>query len=338
MNAPTRRERVIMALEHRQPDRVPYQIGFTQQMQARMAEYWGDTDFLGRIGNHLTILRAEPAGARVEVRPHIWRDQFGVHWDRTVDRDIGVVMEHLVSPDNVRDFAFPDPDDPTRYAAYSRLRCDYPDTFVITNFSFSLYERAWTLAGMESLLMAMVETPEFVHQLLDRLLEFNLRVIDRVCAFDIDAIMFGDDWGQQHGLIMGPALWREFIKPRIRQMYQAVKARGKYVFIHSCGKVQQLFPELLECGLDVFNPMQPEVMDVEQVKQTYGDRLSFYGGISTQRTLPFGSVEQTRDEVRRRIDVLGLGGGYIASPAHAIPPDARPENIAAMIEVLQAQP
>ena len=96
--------------------------------------------------------------------------------------------------------------------------------------------------------------------------------------------MFGDDWGQQHGLIMGPALWREFIKPRIFQMYQAVKAGGKFVFIHSCGKVQQLFPELIECGLDVFNPLQPEVMDVAAIKRDFGAQLSFYGGISIQRT------------------------------------------------------
>ena len=274
-------------------------------MHARMADYLGDPAFLDHIGNHFTVLRAEPTGARVEVRPHIWRDQFGVHWDRSVDQDIGVVLEYLVTPENFRDFAFPDADDPSRFAAYANLRQDYPDTFVVTNISFSLFERAWTLAGMETLLMAMVENPGFVHQLLDRLLEFNLRLIEHACAYDIDAMMFGDDWGQQHGLIMGPALWREFIKPRIRQMYQAVKARGKFVFIHSCGKVQQLFPELIECGLDVFNPLQPEVMDVAAIKREFGARLSFYGGISTQRTLPFGTVQDTRDEVRRLIDVLG---------------------------------
>jgi uroporphyrinogen decarboxylase len=120
-------------------------------------------------------------------------------------------------------------------------------------------------------------------------------------------------------------------------MYQAVKAHGKFVFIHSCGKVQQLFPELIECGLDVFNPLQPEVMDVAAVKLEFGTRLSFYGGISTQRTLPFGTVQETRDEVRRLLDVLGRDGGYVASPAHAIPPDARPENVAAMLDVLQHQ-
>ena len=246
-------------------------------------------------------------------------------------------MEFLVTPENLGDFAFPDADDPSRFADYPHLRRDYPDSFVVTNIGFSLFERAWTLTGMETLLMAMVENPRFVHQLLDRLLAFNLRLIEHACSHDIDAMMFGDDWGQQHGLIMGPTLWREFIKPRISQMYQAVKARGKFVFIHSCGKVEQLFPELIECGLDVFNPLQPEVMNVAAVKREFGARLSFYGGISTQRTLPFGTVEATKDEVRWLIDVLGRDGGYVVSPAHAIPPDARPENVAAMIDVLQNQ-
>jgi uroporphyrinogen decarboxylase len=185
--------------------------------------------------------------------------------------------------------------------------------------------------------MAMVADKKFINALLDRILEFNLRLIDNFCRFDIDAIRFGDDWGQQTGLIMGSNLWREIIKPRVRQMYAAVKARGKFLFIHSCGKVEEIFPDLIECGVDVFNPFQPEVMDVFEIKKKFGDRLSFFGGISTQRTLPFGTVKQTKDEVRRLIESIGKNGGYIASPAHAIPADAKAENIAAMIEVLQNQ-
>ena len=150
-------------------------------------------------------------------------------------------------------------------------------------------------------------------------------------------MMFGDDWGQQGGLLMGPALWKEFIKPRISLMYARVKSHGKRVFIHSCGKVDELFPQLIACGLDVFNPFQPEVIDVYEAKRLYGDRLSFYGGISTQKTLPYGSVADVKDEVRRLLDSIGRDGGYIASPAHDVPRDAKPENIAAMIETLQAQ-
>jgi len=136
---------------------------------------------------------------------------------------------------------------------------------------------------------------------------------------------------------MGPQLWREFIQPRIRQMYQRVKAKGKLVSIHSCGKVDAVFPDLIAAGLDIFNPFQPEVMDVFAMKRQYGDRLSFFGGISTQKTLPFGTVRQVKDEVRRLLDEVGKNGGYIAAPAHAIPADAKPENIAAMIDVLNNQ-
>jgi uroporphyrinogen decarboxylase len=98
-----------------------------------------------------------------------------------------------------------------------------------------------------------------------------------------------------------------------------------------------LFPDLIECGLDVFNPFQPEVMDVGEMKRRFGDRLTFFGGISTQQTLPYGTVQQVKDEVKRLLDVVGRNGGYIAAPAHGIPGDARPENVIAMVETLQSQ-
>jgi uroporphyrinogen decarboxylase len=120
-------------------------------------------------------------------------------------------------------------------------------------------------------------------------------------------------------------------------MYGRVKSHGKYVFIHSCGKVDEVFPDLIECGLDVFNPFQPEVMDVFHVKGQFGDRLSFYGGISTQRLLPFGTPDEVRAEVRLLLREVGRNGGYLAAPAHSIPGDAKPENIMAMLEVLQDQ-
>lgn len=331
------RERVLATLNHQQPDIVPYNIGFTQPAQANMVEYYGDPDFVSKLGNCLTLLGTAPKDGWREIEPDVWEDQFGVQWDRTIDKDIGTVCNRLVTPENLSDYVFPDPDDPTRYAAYAPLLADKGDRFVVVDLGFSLFERAWTLADMENLLMAMVADKPFANALLDRILEFNLRVIENACAFDIDAMMFGDDWGMQTGVLMGPGLWREFIKPRIREMYGLAKARGKVVFIHSCGKVDALFPDLIECGLDVFNPFQPEVMDVFEVKRLYGDRLSFYGGISTQKTLPYAPADVVKDQVRRLLDLVGKDGGYIAAPAHDIPADARPENIAAMIEVLQNQ-
>ena len=331
------RERVLTALGHRQPDKVPYSIGFTQRMHARMAEYYGDPDFAAKLGDCFLTLGCAPEDAWREVAPDIWEDEFGVRWNRSVDKDIGVVCNRAVTPENLRTYKFRDPAEPSRYAGYASALAGPREKFAVANLGFSLFERAWTLTGMENFLMAMAADKAFAHALLDKILEFNMGVIERACSRDIDAMMFGDDWGQQRGLIMGPALWREFIKPRLRQMYGAVKAKGKFVFIHSCGKVDAVFPDLIECGLNVFNPFQPEVMDVFEMKRRYGDVLSFYGGISTQRTLPYGTVAQVREEVRRLLDEVGRNGGYIAAPAHAIPGDAKPENVAAMIEVLQEQ-
>jgi len=123
-------------------------------------------------------------------------------------------------------------------------------------------------------------------------------------------------------LLMGEALWREFIKPRVHRMYQPAQTFGKFVFIHSCGKVNSLFPEL---------------MDVYGMKREYGRRLSFYGGIRTQRVRPYGTGKQVRSEVTELLRRIGEVGGYIAAPAHSIPGDARPENVAPMIDFLQNQ-
>ena len=136
---------------------------------------------------------------------------------------------------------------------------------------------------------------------------------------------------------MGYPLWKEFIAPRIRRMYETVKSRGKFVVIHSCGKVDELFEDLISFRLDVFNPFQPEVIDVFEAKRRYGDRLCFHGGISTQRILPYATPDETREHVKRLIGEVGKNGGLFAAPAHAIPADAKPENIAAMLDVLQNQ-
>ena len=281
----TNRERVLTSLAHQQPDKVPYEMMFTQKAHARMVEFYGDPNFSSKVGNCLTWLGCEPVDGWTEVEPDVWEDQFGVRWDRSIDKDIGNVCNQLVTRETLARYPFPDPNDPSRYAPYPEVLSRNGDRFVLVNFGFTLFERAWTLAGMENLLMAMVDDKAFVHDLLDRILDFNLGVIEKACSFDIDAMMFGDDWGMQNGLIMGPKAWGEFIKPRIQKMYELVRSKGKLVFIHCCGKVDHLFPELIECGVDAFNPFQPEVMDVFEVKKRYGDRLSFFGGISVQKTL-----------------------------------------------------
>lgn len=331
----TNKERAITSLRHKRPDKIPYEIGFTMKAHAKMVEAYG-AGFDSELDNCFCVLGTDKFVGKM-ITPDIVEDEFGVQWDKSMDKDIGNVCNCVVTPETLDALALPDPDDPMRYEGYDRVIRENPDKFIVAPIGFSLFERAWTLAGMENVLMGMVSDPDFVHGLLDRILAFNLKIIEHSCEYDIDAMYFGDDWGQQTGMIMGPTLWREFIKPRLKEMYGNVKKKGKHIVIHSCGKVDEIFPDLIELGLDVFNPFQPEVMDVYAMKKRFGDRLSFWGGISTQRTLPYGTVQQVRDEVRRLLDVIGQDGGYIAAPAHATPGDAKPENVAAMIEVLNNQ-
>jgi uroporphyrinogen decarboxylase len=202
---------------------------------------------------------------------------------------------------------------------------------------FSLYERAWTMHGLTETLTDMAARPEFVEDLLDAIVEHNLVQIRRALAFDVDAVRFGDDYGMQTGLIMGAAHWRRFIKPRLARMIAPVREAGKYVFLHSCGCVTELLDDLVEIGLNAFNPFQPEVMDVFEVKRRYHGRLAFFGGMSIQRTLPFGSVDEVRAQTARLLQ-MGADGGYVFSPSHDVPPDVPPENLVAMMDVVRSQP
>ena len=185
---------------------------------------------------------------------------------------------------------------------------------------------------MENALAYMITDPEFVHELLDRILAFNLRVLDILLEYPFDAIYFGDDWGQQRDMIMGPKLWREFFKPRMAVMYAKVKNSGKFVIQHSCGDVEEVFPDLIEIGLDCYQTVQPEIYGLARIKERYGDKLAFWGGISTQRDLPARTPDEVREIVRETARIMRPGGGYILAPTHAVPQDVPPENIIAMLD------
>jgi uroporphyrinogen decarboxylase len=333
MKIMTPREQVWLAIRHREPDRVPYHISYTVPARRKLEAYYGTTDLDQVLGNHLVKYRMRlPAE---EVRQDRWRDEFGVIWNRTVDKDIGIPEDYQLKRRSLEGYTFPDPHDPRRYEKLPAFIEENRDRFRFVSLSFSLFERAWMLRSMPEFMVDMLEAPEWVDELLDAITAFNLAIVEEVVKYDVDAIIFGDDWGHQHGLLFGPRLWRRFIKPRLAQMYGAVKRAGKAVFIHSCGKVQELFPDLIELGLDVFNPFQPEVMDPYEIKRRFGQDLSFYGGMSIQRILPYGTPQQVRDEARRLMDEIGRGGGYIIAPSHDMPGDIPVENMVAFIETVR---
>lgn len=328
----TPRERVWSAIRHRAPDRVPYHFTYTLPARRKLEAYFGTTDLDAILGNHLAIYSVRREAGLQEVRPGFWRDEFGVVWNRTIDQDIGVVDDYLLKSRSLEPISFPDPHHHRRYDRLPSFIAANQDRFRVVSVGYSLFERAWSLRGMAELLVDMLEAPAWVDELLDAITAFQLSTIEHIVQYDIDAVLLGDDWGHQRGLLMGPKLWRRFIKPRVARMYGAVKAAGKAVFIHSCGKVQELLPELVELGVDVFNPFQPEVMDLGETKRRFGHQLAFHGGLSVQSVLPFATPQEVRAEARRLMNEIGQGGGYIIGPSHDMPGDIPLANMVAFIE------
>lgn len=329
------RERVWAAIRHQQPDRVPYSLTFTQPAAQKLQTHYGVGDLDTFLDNDMVRYSIRQSGLLVELSPGLYRDEFGVVWDRSIDKDIGFPAVHPLRERSLDGFAMPDPLDPVRYQGLPSFIEKHPQRFRLVSFGFTLFERAWVLRGMPELMMDMLEAPAWVDELLDALMDFNVRVLQELLTYDVHAILFGDDWGQQQGLLFSPRLWRRFIKPRLAQLIGLVKAAGRAVMVHSCGKVQSLFPDLIEIGLDVFNPFQPDVMDVYEMKRQFGDRLAFYGGMSVQRTLPHGTPQEVHDEAVRLMRELGRGGGFIIGPSHHMPGDIPVENMVAFVEALR---
>ena len=334
----TRRERVMEALRHRETDVIPYHIDLTHQEYVRVAEYLQDPDFFGKIGNHLEGAYYDGDPAEEADSPGYFRDDFGVRWNRNgADKDIGVIDGYVIGEPDRGAYTLPAVKEEDLRRRYAGLIAKDSDVFKFGMIGFSMFERAWTLRGMENFLMDMLVEPGFAEGLLDDICDYNLAVVDLALGYGLDGFYFGDDWGQQKGLIMGPNLWRKLIKPRMAKMYARVKAKGKFVIQHSCGDIEEIFPDLIEIGLDLYQTFQPEIYDIKKVKREYGMDLSFWGGISTQRLLPFATPGELKVRAVEIMRIMGQNGGYIAAPTHAVPGDVPPENIAALIEVFQNQ-
>jgi uroporphyrinogen decarboxylase len=331
----TKREVVKLVLDGKRPPYVPWSFGFTKEAKAKLQQHFGHTDLEVVLHNHLLKLGSD-IGFFTDIGGDCVRDVFGVVWDRSVDKDIGIVKGCVLPQPTLRGYDFPDPLDPRFFADIPAFIGEYGDRFRVFQIGFSLYERAWTLRGLQDLLMDFLDHPAFVREILNAIADYNIAQIREALKYDIDAVYFGDDWGQQRGLQMGPVLWRNHIRPVLARMYAVVHEAGKYVMIHSCGDVDDLFDDLIAIGVNCFNPFQPEVMDVDDLIQRYRGRWAFHGGLSTQRTLPYGSVADVRREARRLLE-LGAVGGYIFAPAHDVEGDVPLENMLAFIEAAQEQ-
>jgi len=332
----TKREIVKLVLDGKRPPYVPWSFGFTKEAKAKLQQHFGDADLEVVLQNHLLKLGSD-IGFFTDIGNECVRDVFGVVWDRSVDKDIGIVKGCVLPQPTLKGYDFPDPLDQRFFADIPALIAKYGDRFRVFQIGFSLYERAWTLRGLQNFLMDFLDHPAFVREILNAIADYNIAQIQQALKYEVDAVYFGDDWGQQRGLQMGPVLWCRHIRPVLARMYAVVREAGKYVMIHSCGDVDELFDDLIAIGANCFNPFQPEVMDVAELLRRYRGKWAFHGGLSTQRTLPSGSVADVQREACWLLE-LGAEGGYIFAPAHDVEGDVPLENMLAFIEAAQGQP
>ncbi len=196
------------------------------------------------------------------------------------------------------------------------------DKHLVCGFiEMGLFERSCLLLGMDEALMAFLTQPLEMTELVSVIANYKIELIERFDdAVNMDMVWYGDDWGTQENLFLPPDTWRQIIKPHTQRIYDCLKRRNIIINQHSCGKIEKVFPDMVEMGVDVWNPCQP-CNDLAGLKRVFGDKIAFCGGIDSQFVLdkPGVTTAEVRVEVRRRINELSADGGYIAAPSHSVP-------------------
>ncbi len=374
-------ERVRAALEHREPDRIPFDLGgsiltgISQKAYRRLRKYLGlpDRDLviedpiqqLAKVDDDVKErLRIDVdginPGGRADIEPEegekgdylYFVDEWGIEWHMPKEGGLYYDMRRHpmagLSPEEaVRRWEYPDPTDMSRYVGMKEKAEEYFQNgraYILGRNAAGILEVSLWVRGFEDLFIDMVANKKFVEWLLDKVMEVKWNywdIILDVVGENVLVISEADDLAAQNGPLISPKLYRELIKPRHTQLFSMIKKKAKtkvYIFFHSCGAVRELIPDLIESGIDILNPVQVSAggMNTSELKREFGKDITFWGGgIDTQYVLPRGSKQEVIDEVKRRIEDLAPGGGFVFSAVHNIQGDVPPENIMTMWETLQ---
>jgi uroporphyrinogen decarboxylase len=330
----THKERLRRAFAYEPVDRIPTQINYTQAAAELMAESLGVAlaDLPARLDNHLLRvgISYEP---RLSEDGRIAFDWWGVGFD-THEEGYFVAFNPLAESKDLDNHRWPDPHGPGLLdGAVERIENDEGRHFVVPNLGFALFERAWALRGFDTLLLDMALDPDFAEDLLEQVTEVQSVLIRRFVELGVDGGYFGDDYGGQQHMLFSPRVWRKLIKPRLARLFAPFREAGLPVILHSDGQIADILPDLVEIGVTVYNPVQPEVVDHAWLRSTFGDRLAYYGGISTQAVLPNGSPEEVKQAIIDCAAVLAPGStGLLIAPSHRLMTDIPMENVEVMLE------
>lgn len=367
----THRERLVKALSHEEPDRVPFDLGsssntgITVQAYERLKKFLGidsptrildkpfqladlsqDGELLEKLGiDTRGVFPRPPVGWEDRVYPDgSYEDEWGL---RRRMPEGGFYYDVVCGPfwkeltyQALDKFPFPDGKDTSRVRGVKEEILNYhvQNYGVVVNVRGGFITQSQLMRGFEGWLTDIILNPEPLCDLMDRALQYQIDLAHsllRGAGDKVDVVVYGDDVGTQQGLMVSPQIYRKYLKPRQHKLFRAIREEtNARIHYHTCGSIYPLVPDFIEIGVDILNPVQVSAKDMDptRLKREFGDKLSFWGGVDTQRVLPQGSPEEVKEEVRRRIKEMGKSGGYILGAVHNIQPDVPPENIVAMFK------
>jgi uroporphyrinogen decarboxylase len=364
------RERVLKAIGHRQPETVPVRLLGLPNSSEWLKRFAVDDYFklCDALGTDFVEVNPIYCGIRGQEGLSFWGTKYDCGYYDGSGYSTGredYPFANVSSPAEIDRFSWPDPDDFDYEAPASLLRSASDKArmikvmYTIDQKSFSredalrgkappdgkrgftewipVLNSLFNLFGFENTLMRLALEPNVIDSAIAHIEAFSLAVCRRMLQATkgvVDIVWYGDDFASQKGMLFSPETWRRFFKPTYRKHFELFKSFGLKVWFHSCGTFRPVLGDLVDIGMDVWETVQAHLPgnEPEILKREYGKDISFFGAINTQRTLPFGSPEEVRREVRERINVLGRGGGYICGGDHAILPDIPIDNVLAMID------
>ncbi len=364
MTALTPKERVLRAVSRQKPDKVPKDIswGFTPTVMDTFRQKTGQEDPEEYFGVDVRFVGLDLPPEKAKTGEDERHEIFGAYYPDLPAEDLRKAsisewgtayvpgsyyhFTTLVPP--MRNFTslaqfekFPLPtfeEDWRREYARQRIRAFQRRNLAVCGaMAVTIFEVAWQLRSWEEMFTDFRFRPELATYLLDRITEARYSMARFFAEQDVDVLILGDDVSMQTGMMMSPATWRKWFKGRMARIIAEARAikPGLPVFYHSDGNPEAIIPDLIEIGVTIINPVQPECIDPIKVKKMFGDRLALWGCIGTQTTMPFGTPDDVRREVKKLVEQVGYDGGLVLGPTHSLEPDVPWENILALYEAIE---
>jgi len=361
-----RRDRFFRTISHQKTDMPPYYFNLCADLVHKFAQKYGDVDYRDIYDIPIREVFIRPTKLDIQTRFRDWSDKFPSgcevnEWGIGLQRGNTAHFYKMLGPlagrmtaKNIEALPFPDFTANYRWDGVTQqiqvLRShdyitmagiyggvDSGTGSVDTPAFIDIFESSWYLCGLDEMLIAMYSQPEVAELLLERMTVFKEAIAQRWAAADVDIIVYGDDVGSQNNLMMSGEMWRSFLKPRLARVIKAAKSVNPDVVIlyHSDGNIMEIIPDLIEVGVEILNPIQPECMNPVEVAVKYGSQLCFWGTVGTQTTFPNGSQDDVRHICRHMIDTVGKNGGLILAPTHILEPDVPFENVEAFAEYVK---